>query len=308
MKELRPIGEPLSAVEFFDPRALKETEPDALLGFESHRRVVMALAWQAAARRLLYSILLFGWPGTGKGVFPRWIAGELSRAGLDCFLITIQCCRLALSSAEEMRKQLSKVDAVIANRRFRPTIVSLEEIDALREAREEDPAQTYPYEWAFRLLSLESTAGGAVVFGVTNEPLRVDPALRAKLRHAMFLNVPNLDDAAALLKRNGIPEAKAKKVARGLFLRPDNLEVAYSGRGLISGAKYLTQLEEDLRFLKSSEISDRVMEASGAVQPEELCRYKEENWHWIARSHALLELAGRTWTRLFPGGEAKVLP
>lgn len=306
-QQAQEITEPRSGIKLLNPQALEHLERPSLVGLDAHRRAAMALAWETAARRLLHSVLLFGWPGTGKTHFPELIAHDLCAADLNCFLITIQCCRVGLSSnVEHMMARLSKVDAIIRSGLYRPTVLLLEEIDALRQNNAPNPATLRLTAWVADLLSLQSRPAGVLVFGVTNDPNRVAPRLLERLHFSMFVDLPDANEAAVLLKHNGIP--KPDTVAKALFLRANRVQMGFSGRGLLAGVEYAKLVKGDLSRRQTSEIAPLLMAASGAVHAREFDRYMEENDYWIRRSEAFLGLAEGAYDRLFPGGNATPLP
>src|SRR3990172_7237844 len=131
MKMLSSIGSSRSAaVTVYAPEDLVPTTNGRLPGFEAHTETGMALAWDAAAKNLLFKVLLFGWPGTGKTLFPVHLAHSLRRAGLDYYLLEMNCAKLVTClNEDEALRDFSAADAAIASEQFRPLIIAFDGIE-----------------------------------------------------------------------------------------------------------------------------------------------------------------------------------
>ncbi|MCV9908106.1 AAA family ATPase [Brucella sp. HL-2] len=173
--------------------------------------------WQAG--RISWSevdrgILLAGAPGTGKTTFAAALARTCDVELVATSMAQWQACGHLGDYLKAMRK------AFEAARKKAPCILFIDEFDSAgdRNSRDSDNA-SYDVKAINGLLEcLDGVAGreGVVVVGATNDPNRVDPALRRPGRLEKVIEIPLPDEAA----REGILRFHLKRDLEGVDLSP----------------------------------------------------------------------------------------
>lgn len=141
-------------------------------------------------------MLLYGAPGTGKTQVARVLA---QAAG--CRFIDLSIAEMRSQYVGEASKKLSQTFE--RARREAPTILFIDEIDALFPQRESNVSQ-YEIELINQLLQeLDGFRGGAMgvfVVGATNYVERVDNAVRSRLNKVVEIPLPAQPERVAMLR------------------------------------------------------------------------------------------------------------
>jgi len=142
-------------------------------------------------------VLLFGPPGTGKTLLARAVANES-----EANFILINGPELMSKFYGESEKNLR--DKFEEAEKNAPTIVFIDEIDALAPKREESYGEV-ERRVVSQLLTLMDglkNRGKIVVIGATNRPNAIDPALRrpGRFDREVSINVPDKEGRLAILK------------------------------------------------------------------------------------------------------------
>ncbi|MEO1802346.1 MAG: AAA family ATPase, partial [Cyanobacteria bacterium J06629_2] len=141
-------------------------------------------------------MLLYGAPGTGK----TQVARVLAKAA-GCRFIDLSIAEMRSQYVGEASKKLSQTFE--RARREAPTILFIDEIDALFPQRESNVSQ-YEIELINQLLQeLDGFRGGATgvfVIGATNYVERVDNAVRSRLNKVLEIPLPAQPERIALLR------------------------------------------------------------------------------------------------------------
>ena len=141
-------------------------------------------------------MLLYGPPGTGKTQVARVLA---QAAG--CRFIDLSIAEMRSQYVGEASKKLTQTFE--RARREAPTILFIDEIDALFPQRESNVSQ-YEIELINQLLQeLDGFRGGATgvfVIGATNYAERVDNAVRSRLNKLVEISLPAQPERIAMLR------------------------------------------------------------------------------------------------------------
>lgn len=141
-------------------------------------------------------MLLYGSPGTGK----TEVARVLARAA-GCRFIDLSIAEMRSQYVGEANKKLSQTFE--RARRETPTILFIDEIDALFPQRESNVSQ-YETDLINQLLQeLDGFRGGAtgvLAIGATNYPERVDNAVRSRLNKLVEIPLPAQPERIAMLR------------------------------------------------------------------------------------------------------------
>lgn len=141
-------------------------------------------------------LLLAGPPGTGK----TEVARAMARLG-DIGFQAIDPASIRDKYVGESNRKLSRVFEEA--RRSTPIVLFFDEIDALFPARGEGSAQ-HEVELVDQFLQevdgTKTGGRGIFILGATNQPERVDPAVRSRLGKIITIGLPELAERIALLQ------------------------------------------------------------------------------------------------------------
>ncbi|MCD6547380.1 MAG: CDC48 family AAA ATPase [Nanoarchaeota archaeon] len=160
-------------------------------------------------------VLLYGPPGTGKTLLARAVANEA-----DAYFISIAGPEIMSKWVGEAEKRLRKIfeDA----EKNAPTIIFIDEIDAIAPKREEAVGEVERRVVAQLLALMDGlkTRGKVVVIAATNRPNSIDPALRrpGRFDREIEIGIPDTKGRLEILKihTRNMPLAKdvnLKKIA-----------------------------------------------------------------------------------------------
>jgi cell division protease FtsH len=218
-------------------------------------------------------VLMVGPPGTGKTLLARAVAGE---AGVPFISVTG-------SSFVEMFVGVGAArvrDLFIDARRLAPSIVFVDEIDAIGQRRGGQLVSNDERDQTLNQLLAEmdgfDPAAGVVVMGATNRPETLDPALLrpGRFDRQVVVPLPTQSERRAILAVH----------ARGKRLEDVNLDVVARGTPGFSGADLANLVNEAaifavragrevLRQENFDEARDRILlgrrEGSNALLPDE---------------------------------------
>jgi len=138
-------------------------------------------------------VLLFGPPGTGKTLLAKAVAGES-----DAHFIDISGPQLVSKFVGESEERLREIFNEAKEKA--PTIIFMDEIDAIAPNREEatNEVERRMVSQLLALMDGMNSRGQVIVIGATNRPNAVDPALRRPGRFDREIEI-------------GVPDRNARK-------------------------------------------------------------------------------------------------
>jgi transitional endoplasmic reticulum ATPase len=235
-------------------------------------------------------VLLYGAPGTGKTLLAKAVANES-----DAHFINISGPELVSKFVGESEEKLREIFNEAKSKA--PTIIFMDEIDAIAPKREEatNEVERRMVSQLLTLMDGISSRGQVIVIGATNRPNAIDPALRRPGRFDREIEI-------------GVPDRNARKEilqihVRNMPLAEDvnldeiaNLTHGYTGAdiaALVREAamaelrKIIPKLDLDKKIpndiLMSLNVNKSDFDAAlGAVQPSALREVFVErpNVHW----------------------------
>ncbi|KAI8918380.1 P-loop containing nucleoside triphosphate hydrolase protein [Powellomyces hirtus] len=135
-------------------------------------------------------ILLFGPPGTGKTLLARAVAAE---SGAN--FLNVQMSDISSMWVGENEKNVKSLFSLA--RKLAPTVIFVDEIDALLRARQRNAAQhmtntinEFMQEWD-GISSGGDASKAVIVVGATNRPFDLDEAVLRRLPRRILVPLPN---------------------------------------------------------------------------------------------------------------------
>lgn len=141
-------------------------------------------------------ILLYGPPGTGKSYLAKALASE---SGASFY---------SISSSDVVSKYQGESEKLIKElfqtaRQSKPSIIFIDEIDALTSARSDDDTESsrrIKTEFMVQLQGVGTSNDGILVVGATNLPWMLDSAIRRRFQKRIYVPLPNEYARKAMFK------------------------------------------------------------------------------------------------------------
>ena len=234
-------------------------------------------------------VLLYGAPGTGKTLLAKAVANES-----DAHFIDISGPELVSKFVGESEEKLREIFNEAKEKA--PTIIFMDEIDAIAPKREEATNEV-ERRMVSQLLSLMdgiSSRGQVMIIGATNRPNAIDPALRrpGRFDREIEIGVPDRNSRREILQihtRNmPLKEVKIEEIAdmthgyTGADLAALAREAAMASlRKIIPKIIDKRSIPNEL-LMSLAVVMDDFMEAFNSIQPSALREVFVErpNVHW----------------------------
>ena len=180
---------------------LSSESKETLDRFVKERQHILEL--KAAGIKPPTSLALMGPPGTGKTTLARWIAAELHSPFMVLNLASVVTSYLG-QTGHNIKKVLDRA-------RLEPSVLLLDEFDALGRSRaENDDVGEMKRVVTVLLQEIERWPDHSVLIAATNLPELVDPAFRRRFSRWVRLSLPNEQERLKILlmhyRNNNIPQ------------------------------------------------------------------------------------------------------
>lgn len=145
-------------------------------------------------RRPPSGILLFGPPGTGKTMLAKACASMT-----DSTFFSVSSASLVSKYQGESEKLVRELFRMA--RDCRPSVVFIDEIDALGSKRGDDDTTGVKRLKNELLVQLQKAddEGGIMVLGATNTPFALDPAMRRRFHRRIYIPLPDVRAREAII-------------------------------------------------------------------------------------------------------------
>lgn len=255
----------------------------------------VALAQESVVSSSPYSVLVWGWPGTGKTLYPQHLYHRLRGTASPFSLLHIHGGKIPCATEEEAMSALNEVSAIAASADLYPMIIAFDEAQLLGPVGGSLEAF---YNWLTSYLDSDSPGSGAVVFVITSEPELLDADLASQLGFQVFVPLPSFDAAVELLGAVGVPNAEA--VTTRLWGLSEELGINFSGRSLIHGARYAKAIARAKDSVETDTLVNAVLASSAPVPKHDFDKYLTEHFSSLRDSRDFLELWGGRYARSHP--------
>eukprot|EP01017_Pseudomicrothorax_dubius_P038896 TRINITY_DN589_c0_g3_i2.p1 TRINITY_DN589_c0_g3~~TRINITY_DN589_c0_g3_i2.p1 ORF type:complete len:403 (-),score=78.52 TRINITY_DN589_c0_g3_i2:253-1461(-) len=141
-------------------------------------------------------ILLYGPPGTGKTFLAKVCASEC-----DATFFSISCSDIMSRYVGESEKAIKNIFEQA--RRNKPSIIFIDEVDSMGEARKEGESESsrrVKTEFLIQMQGVDNHNDGVLVLGATNLPWALDPALRRRFEKRIYIPLPDQSSRAQLFR------------------------------------------------------------------------------------------------------------
>lgn len=146
-------------------------------------------------------VLMFGPPGTGKTLLASAVAGSL-----DATFFDVKLGGLLSKYFGESSKQITALFDLAAE--MSPSVVFLDEIDALTQSRDDNSDQTSRRVLNTLLSELDGIDKGdddfVMVLGATNKPGDLDNAVRRRFPERLLIPLPDVDAAEEVVRIHSV--------------------------------------------------------------------------------------------------------
>lgn len=233
----------VDGIEVYDFDRLTH-EPIFFTGYKQQISTARTMVSHSLRQQMAFTTMIFGPPGTGKTIFPAYVAQLFARAPdtANIKFVRVVVPRLAIRRTEipEIEDILtSEILTVEENGAF---IASWDEVEAL-QARRSHHLLSLIYAVADSIDTTYELAKerkiGANTFISTNSPDQIDEAILSRVNYTIYFPPPDLEKIKEILAHFGVPEPE--RVAEALTIRLEGRPI--SGRGLVSACESIQRLE-----------------------------------------------------------------
>ncbi len=248
--------------------------PKSLFGYEKQMRAGLALG-STVAKGDFKTVLVFGYPGTGKGAFPLALARELNKYVQDKFsLLKIHCDRILveLRTPKEVYQTLSYLYKKIE--RNRPAIVALDELEALsyRTKRMNVPAVVL-FKWVTSLITEHLKK--VMIIGISSYPQEIDKILARRFCVPLYFEATSVETIREVMKYY-LGESRYKAAVSKLIEQLTPLKLNPTSSEIIHACSVLKKL--DIATMSDDEIVYSIRRSlTPSASTESIKEYRSEN-------------------------------
>ncbi len=262
------MSERNSWCDSFSPNDLPEA---TMLGYSKQIKAGTSIAL-SVIKGTFKSMLIFGFPGNGKTLFPKALAQRLKDEESQPFsLVMISCGRMPTELGDPTEILSGLDETVQSGLQSQPVIMCFDEVDLLcPHISEVLPGRGAMSAWMRRLLKdekspLRATDTQAVLVGVTNYPSCIESSVKRNFEIPLYFEPTPICVAKRIIKEFLTND---EQVAQKYTENFQNLRLRPMGAEIIRACNQVKKIYPELGNISSDEIV-RSMKANTPIPPSE---------------------------------------
>jgi len=264
-------------------------EPVFFAGYNQQVATAKSITLYSLQKKTMFVNLVFGLPGTGKGIFPLYIAHKIAKEH-DFRLKFLKICvdKWLINEKKAFDVVNGLLSEISTLKRNLGILLELENIESLAARRLRDLPSLASVIASFlddiyRLSSKRKI--GSTVFLSTSFPNKVDEAILHRVHYVIYLHPSGTDEIKEILRHYKVPEPE--RVAEALITQLEGKLV--SGNGLINACENIKKLhiKYDRDIWKNANLL--MANAILAQSTESIAEYEARNEFFIKKSEATIK-------------------
>ncbi len=226
-----------------------------------------------------YTVLLAGYPGTGKTVYSQ----VLARALPGFSHLYVKCNALVdTDDVGEIRRNLVGSLSYLSQT---PIVVAFDEVDAIASNRDMRPIE-YTMLTAALMNMLDRRPGKTLILAISNYPNNLDMAITSRLQYTLFFDLPDAGMLGKTLDGLGVPNPS--KVAEIMYDRAAKTDGRFVIRSLVRACRKVTERSDD-----PERMAELLFPHANQFDQNQVRDYELKNKGYRNRSQSMTEYWGR---------------
>jgi len=256
-----PESKTISTIQFFIPDDIPDKK---LFGYEQQIFAGLGIG-KTVADGQFRSVLIFGYPGTGKSTFPIFLAKHLNQVYNLRFHLAVLRCRQVLDEMiineiplDVLHRNLASISRKMDSVNVILCIDEIDQVDysfnnsLMGEPTLHERAQVVIGQWV--LENLRKRRKGTVVFGVSDRPHSVEPAILSSFDTIIYFE-PTDSKTVEEIIRQYLNIDHYKEVASELSLFLEKHRMRPISAEIVAACKYVNEnVKKNLNDLDDKEI------------------------------------------------------
>lgn len=258
------------------------TQPQ-LVNYEQQIRAGAALSYTVAQGKRPFAVMIFGIPGTGKGLFPFTLAKHVREGyGIHFSLAHIKCDELV--TIQNVSQALDMINRImILSEKHSPTFIVFDEIDALSASLPGLSSVSAVYTRLMRKL-VRDLPSQTLMIGITNYPNNIDFAVRRRFQVSIYMEPTTVEITTKIIERI-LNRTDSEKLAQKLWEKLEENAFVPLGSDIAKAC----EMARELYASEDQQLSpERLVELLSATMPganvETVKDYEQKHADLINRS------------------------
>jgi len=234
---------------FYPPDSIPERD---LIGYEKQMDAGLSLGLNVCEGGFK-SVLLFGSPGTGKGIFPQALAFYLNKKHSCNFsFLKLHCERLLvdLIVSNNLEKFFLTVTRLIE--KHRPIMIVLDELETLNYRHNTMNSSTYFFNnWIISLLSKHPE--NVMVIGISNYPNNINNTLLNRFCVPIYFDITTKEIIDKIIK-TFLDDPRHEEITKKLIEKLASIKINPASSEVITSCKQIRNLDLDIKNMSVDDI------------------------------------------------------
>lgn len=228
----RPSEEP---IVFTSSEEVRKMDLPPFVGYRRHLDAGIGMGRRVLEQNREYRVLLPGYPGTGKTMYPQVLAHELGFA-----LLYLKGNSLIQNGdPNEVLRQLKKAESYLENA---PLITAFDELDILAPDRAIRPL-VYTIFTGAMMNMLDMKPSKTITLVMANYPLNLDMAVTGRLPYTFYFDLPDAQTLGETLEGLKVPHPL--EVGKILYAKAESTNGRFVIRSLVHACNEISDRSED---------------------------------------------------------------